>query len=145
MIHRDQIVAWLKGFSDLLAENSTMLTTLDSAIGDADHGANMTRGFTAVSEQLDGATPLPALFKNVGMTLISTVGGASGPLYGTFFLKLGKGLPEDVVLADTFAEALRAGLDGVKARGKATTGEKTMIRLVPLVLLVLDFVLEHSY
>ena len=127
MIHRDQIVAWLKGFSNLLAENSTMLTTLDSAIGDADHGANMTRGFTAVSEQLDGATPLPALFKNVGMTLISTVGGASGPLYGTFFLKLGKGLPEDVVLADTFAEALRAGLDGVKARGKATTGEKTMI------------------
>ncbi|MDO5066476.1 MAG: dihydroxyacetone kinase subunit DhaL [Propionibacteriaceae bacterium] len=127
MIHRDQLVSWLKGFSALLAEHTTTLTTLDSAIGDADHGANMTRGFSAVVDQLDASEPLPALFKKAGMTLISTVGGASGPLYGTFFLRLGKGLPEDAVLADTFADALRAGLDGVIARGKATTGEKTMI------------------
>lgn len=127
MIHRDQLVAWLHRFTALLQEHTIMLTSLDSAIGDADHGANMTRGFTAVAERLDATAPLPALFKNVGMTLISTVGGASGPLYGTFFLRLGKALPEESVLVDTFAEALQAGLDGVIARGKATTGEKTML------------------
>ncbi|MDO5084452.1 dihydroxyacetone kinase subunit L [Arachnia propionica] len=127
MIHRDQLVSWLNRLFDLLAENATMLTTLDSAIGDADHGANMTRGFGAAVEQLDPTAPLPALFKGVGMTLISTVGGASGPLYGTFFLRMGKTLPDDGVLVDAFAEALRAGLDGVTARGKATTGEKTMV------------------
>lgn len=127
MIDRDHLTQWLRTFSELLNENAARLTTLDSAIGDADHGSNMARGFKAAVEALDDTAPLPKLFKGVGMTLVSSIGGASGPLYGSFFLRLGAGLDEVVVAPEDFAKALRAGLDGVKARGKATTGEKTMI------------------
>ncbi len=87
----DEVVAWLKTFAATIAENKEYLTELDSAIGDADHGINMDRGFQAVLGKLDGAPPgdIGALCKTVGMTLVSTVGGAGGPLYGTLFLQLG--------------------------------------------------------
>src|SRR5688500_2402613 len=121
--------AWVRAFAGLIEANKDLLTELDAAIGDADHGANMHRGLTAAVAALDEAGPLgpAAMFKKVGMTLVSTIGGASGPLYGTFFLRLGGALGDaDPVAPDGFAAALRAGLDGVVARGKAEAGDKTM-------------------
>src|SRR4051794_784246 len=123
------LVQWLREFARLVDENKDLLTELDAAIGDADHGANMHRGLTAAVAALDEAGPLgPAsLFKKVGMTLVSTVGGASGPLYGTFFLRLGGAVGDiEPVDPDGFAAALRAGLEGVVSRGKAEAGDKTM-------------------
>jgi dihydroxyacetone kinase-like protein len=125
----DALNAWLLRFQQLVNENRTYLTELDSAIGDADHGANMDRGMAAVIAKL-GEAPAEAaddLFKRTGMTLVSTVGGASGPLYGTFFLRLGTSLgavPE--VSVEALGAGLRAGLEGVVQRGKAEPGDKTM-------------------
>jgi len=123
------LTAWLSRFQQLVNENRTYLTELDSAIGDADHGANMDRGMTAVIAKL-GEAPAEAvddLFKRAGMTLVSTVGGASGPLYGTFFLRLGTSLGAvSEVSASALGTALRAGLEGVVQRGKAEAGDKTM-------------------
>ena len=125
-----QLVDWLSRFRGLVTENRGYLTELDSAIGDADHGANMARGMTAVMEKI-GATPAPTmdeLLKSVGMTLVSSVGGASGALYGTFFLRLAASTGAVTELDGTaLAVALHAGLDGVIARGKAEVGDKTMI------------------
>jgi len=120
---------WIRGFAEAVTENKDYLTQLDSAIGDADHGANMARGMAAAVAALDGKPPATAaaLLKQVGMTLVSTVGGASGPLYGTFFLRMATAAGEvDALDAPTFAKALRAGLEGVVARGKAEPGDKTM-------------------
>lgn len=120
---------WVRAFARLVADNKEYLTDLDSAIGDGDHGANMDRGMraavTAIEDpKLDTAS---ALFKKVGMTLVSTVGGASGPLFGTLFLRIGTSLDDvDKVTMEQFAAALRAGLEGVVARGKAEAGDKTM-------------------
>jgi len=131
----DQLVSWLRGFQKLVAENRAYLTELDSAVGDADHGANLDRGMAAVIAKLNEAPPADAadLFKRTGMTLVSTVGGASGPLYGTFFLRLGTGLGASTQLdAATLGGALRAGLEGVVQRGKAEAGDKTMLdALIP--------------
>lgn len=125
----EQLVSWLSRFRDLVTEQQSYLTELDSAIGDADHGANMTRGMTAVMEKI-GATPPAAadeLFKSVGMTLVTSVGGASGPLYGTFFLRIGMTAgPVTELDGEAMSAALHAGLDGVVARGKAEAGDKTM-------------------
>jgi dihydroxyacetone kinase-like protein len=120
---------WIREFAELVAANKDLLTRLDSAIGDADHGANMDRGMTAAVAALDGSSPTSpaALLKQVGMTLVSTVGGASGPLYGTFFLRMATATGEAEQLdGPAFAKALRAGLEGVVARGKAEAGDKTM-------------------
>ena len=120
---------WVRRFAGLVAEHRDELTALDSAIGDADHGTNMDRGMTAVVAALDETQPATpkALLTKVGMTLVSTVGGASGPLFGTFFLRFGGGLGDsDPATPAEFAIALRAGLDGVVARGKAEAGDKTM-------------------
>jgi phosphoenolpyruvate---glycerone phosphotransferase subunit DhaL len=120
---------WVRGFAALVAENRTLLTQLDAAIGDADHGSNMDRGLTAVVAALDATPPdgAAALFKKVGMTLVSTVGGASGPLYGTLFLRMGTAAGDVAALdGPAFAKALRAGLEGVVARGKPEAGDKTM-------------------
>jgi dihydroxyacetone kinase-like protein len=120
---------WIRGFAALVAENRDYLTELDSAIGDADHGSNMDRGMKAAVAALDETQPASAgaLFTKVGMTLVSTVGGASGPLFGTFFLRLGGSLGDaDVISDQQFATALRAALEGVVARGKAEPGDKTM-------------------
>jgi phosphoenolpyruvate---glycerone phosphotransferase subunit DhaL len=125
----DQLVAWLNRFAVLVAEQRNHLTELDSAIGDADHGANMDRGMSAVIAKVE-ATPsatVDELFKMVGMTLVTTVGGASGPLYGTFFLRFGMTAGAVTELdGAALAAALRAGLGGVVARGKAEAGDKTM-------------------
>ncbi|MFC4242475.1 dihydroxyacetone kinase subunit DhaL [Gryllotalpicola reticulitermitis] len=133
----DALAAWLRRFQHLVADNRGYLTELDSAIGDADHGANLDRGMTAVVAKLDEAPSPDAadLFKRTGMTLVSTVGGASGPLYGTFFLRLGTGLGAVTsVGAAELGAGLRAGLEGVVQRGKAEPGDKTMLdALLPAV------------
>ena len=123
------LARWIREFARLVAANKDLLTTLDSAIGDADHGTNMDRGMAAVAAALADETPAgaAALLKMTGMKLVSTVGGASGPLYGTAFLRMGAAAGEtDSLDPPTFAKALRAGLDGIVARGKAEAGDKTM-------------------
>ncbi len=122
--------AWVRSFADLVRAEKDHLTELDAAIGDADHGANMDRGMTAVVAALEHSPPATtgALFTTVGMTLVSTVGGASGPLFGTFFLRAGTSFGEaEEVAPAQLATALRAGLDGVVARGRAEAGDKTMV------------------
>jgi phosphoenolpyruvate---glycerone phosphotransferase subunit DhaL len=124
-----QMEGWIRGFAALIARDKAHLTDLDAAIGDADHGVNMDRGMRAVLENLEGTTPAAAdeLFKLVGMTLVSSVGGASGPLYGTFFLRLGAACGPVAELAPAdFAKALRAGSEGLVARGRPELGDKTM-------------------
>ena len=126
----EDILRWLERIADVLHENAAYLTQLDSAIGDADHGINMDRGFKAVRDKfptiatMDIATQL----KTVGTTLVSTVGGASGPLYGTAFLRAGVAVAGKQQLgpADLVA-LLEAFLGGIVARGKAQPGEKTMV------------------
>jgi dihydroxyacetone kinase-like protein len=126
----DQACDWMRRFGDALAENKEYLTRLDAAIGDSDHGINMDRGFGAVRQKLDAAPPadLGALFKLVGSTLISTVGGASGPLYGTAFLRMGGALAGKAVAGPAeLRTALTLAYEGVAARGKSGRGEKTML------------------
>ncbi len=117
-------------FADRIHDRRDELTQLDSAIGDADHGINMDRGFSAVRDklsELDGFD-LGATSKAVGMTLISTVGGASGPLYGTLFLRIATALGDrKTASAEELGQALRAALDGVRQRGKAEQDDKTMV------------------
>jgi dihydroxyacetone kinase-like protein len=129
-ISYDDVVAWVRLLAERLHAEKEYLTELDSAIGDADHGINMDRGFTAVMAKLP-ALPvgdIGGLLKGVGMTLVSTVGGASGPLYGTFFLQLGGGTAgkADIELGD-FATAMEAGVAGIQRLGKAEPGDKTML------------------
>ena len=122
------VAAWLREFAGLVAANKDLLTELDSAIGDADHGTNMDRGMKAVLGALDSGDTPAALLKRAGMTMVSTVGGASGPLYGTAFLRMATAAGDAERLdGPAFAKALRAGLEGVVARGKAGPGDKTMI------------------
>jgi phosphoenolpyruvate---glycerone phosphotransferase subunit DhaL len=144
-----QVTGWVRAFAAAVAENKEYLTDLDSAIGDADHGINMNRGMQAVVGKLDaahgggagGSSPLAstddigALLKTVGMTLVSTVGGAGGPLYGTFFLQMGASAAGKTELSpQDWADALAAGVAGVQKRGKAERGDKTMLdALMPAV------------
>lgn len=125
-----QIIHWLDRSAGVFEENKDRLTQLDSDIGDGDHGANMARGFAAVRGRLPGleGEDIGAIFKVVAMTLISTVGGASGPLYGTFFLQAAAGANGKAELSRAeLAACFDAGLKGLMARGKAIVGEKTMI------------------
>lgn len=126
----EQISKWIRLSAEAMTENRTYLTELDAAIGDADHGANMARGMKVAVEKLDQADvdSFDAIGKTVGMALVSNVGGASGPLYGTFFLKFGQAAGDvDELDVETLAAAFRAGVDGVKQRGKADKGDKTML------------------
>ncbi len=126
----EQVIAWLQRSAAVLRENRDYLTQLDSPIGDADHGINMDRGFTAVMDRLPGVADKDAgtILKTVGTTLVSTVGGASGPLYGTAFLRAGTALAGKFELQDgDVLAALEAALEGIIARGKAKPGEKTMV------------------
>jgi phosphoenolpyruvate---glycerone phosphotransferase subunit DhaL len=114
--------------------NADELTTLDQAIGDGDHGLNMKRGFEAVLAALPGLADkaLPEMLKTVGMTLVMKVGGASGPLVGTFFMELGKALPEAPARVD-FVAATDKAITAVKARGRSDAGQKTLLDvLVPV-------------
>jgi dihydroxyacetone kinase-like protein len=127
---RDETLDWMRRFAGEMSEHREELVALDTAIGDGDHGTNMNRGMTKALEKLDAAEqPDPgAVLKTVAMALVSSVGGAAGPLYGTLFLQMGNALAgqSDVDL-DSFAAAWRKGLEGVQARGKAELQDKTMV------------------
>ena len=125
-----QAVAWVRASAAVIEANAAALTRLDAAIGDGDHGTNLNRGYKAALQRLEGLQDgdFGGVFKAVGMALISKVGGASGPLYGSFYLALGKELGDAAeVEDDRLAAALRAGYDGVVARGKAQLEDKTML------------------
>jgi phosphoenolpyruvate---glycerone phosphotransferase subunit DhaL len=130
-----RVLDWVKAFASTVAENREYLTRLDSAIGDADHGTNMDRGMKAVIAKLDAqeGEDIGALLKTVGMTLISTVGGAGGPLYGTLFLQMGMATTGKSELEpEDWAAALDGAVSGVQMRGKAEPGDKTMVdALIP--------------
>jgi phosphoenolpyruvate---glycerone phosphotransferase subunit DhaL len=126
----DQARRWISGAGDLVERQAIRLTELDSAIGDGDHGTNMLRGFSAVRRKLEVTVTedLGSLFRLVGMTLVSTIGGASGPLYGGFFLEMAKVTAGKARLGkDEVSAALAAGLNDIKRRGKAEVGDKTMV------------------
>ncbi|WP_236738668.1 dihydroxyacetone kinase subunit DhaL [Chroogloeocystis siderophila] len=130
MMTKEQILQWLEQFADAIAQNKEYLTQLDAAIGDADHGINMDRGFQKVASQLPklAEQDISSVLKTVSITLISSVGGASGPLYGTFFLRASTAVAGKQELSnEDLASLLQAGLDGVLQRGKAQLGDKTMI------------------
>jgi dihydroxyacetone kinase-like protein len=130
-----RVLDWVKAFASTVAENREYLTRLDSAIGDADHGTNMDRGMKAVLARLDSqeGEDIGALLKTVGMTLISTVGGAGGPLYGTLFLQMGMATTgKSELQSEDWAAALDGAVSGVQMRGKAEPGDKTMVdALIP--------------
>jgi dihydroxyacetone kinase-like protein len=129
-ITTEDTLRWLKQLAQVLHENRDYLTQLDSPIGDADHGINMDRGFKAVTEKLPAMASMDigSILKTVGTTLVSTVGGASGPLYGTAFLRAGMATSGKLELYEAdFVGMLEAALEGIKARGKAKPGEKTMV------------------
>lgn len=124
------LLDWLRRAATVFAEKRAHLTQLDANIGDGDHGENLARGFNAVLAKLPewGSADPAALFKNVAMTLIGTIGGASGPLYGSFFLDASKAAAGHAELTLTdWARVFEAGVRGVENRGKATVGDKTMI------------------
>jgi dihydroxyacetone kinase-like protein len=137
------IEAWLRLSATRLHEQAAALTALDQAIGDGDHGINMDRGFSAIVASLDGGPAAAdgelamagALLRTAGRTLISTVGGASGPLYGTAFMRAGgaiAGADPSRATAEVVVDALEAGIGGIQSLGKSTAGEKTMLdALVP--------------
>ena len=125
-----KIVEVLKKIAAKIEEEKEFLTELDSPIGDSDHGINMARGFAMVSQKLDEVNTEDTgdILRNTGMALVSTVGGSSGPLYGTAFMKMGMALKGKAeVSVPEFLQAFEAGIEGIKARGKSTTGEKTML------------------
>jgi dihydroxyacetone kinase-like protein len=130
----DDVLSWIRAFAADVDANKEQLTQLDAAIGDGDHGINMQRGMSAVLGKVDETgDDVGALLKTVGMTLVSTVGGAGGPLYGTLFLQMGTAVAGKAELGqDDWAAALDAAIAGVQARGKAEPGDKTMIdALIP--------------
>lgn len=129
-ITRDDVLNWIKSYAQAIEENCEMLTDLDREIGDADHGANMRRGFRAVLEKLPSVEDkdIGTILKNVGMTLLSKVGGAAGPLYSTMFTKAGMtiGTKMEMDLND-WAQAFEAGITGIAKLGKALPNDKTML------------------
>jgi len=129
-VNRDDALEWIKGCAAILEENREYLIQLDAAIGDADHGANMDRGFKAVMTKLPDLSDkdIGTVFKTVGMTLLSTVGGAGGPLYGTFFIQAGmKSAGKMELTLEDWTAAMDAALAGIVMRGKAELGDKTMV------------------
>ena len=129
-ISRDDVLDWIEATAEVLHENRDYLIQLDAAIGDADHGANMDRGFKAVMGKMPELKDkdIGTIFKTTGMTLLSTVGGAGGPLYGTLYLQMGmKSAGKMDLTLDDWIVALQAAVDGVVMRGKAELGDKTMV------------------
>jgi len=129
-IDRDSTLDWMTRFAGEMAEHRSELVRLDTAIGDGDHGTNMNRGMQKALEKLAASEPADpgAVLKTVAMALISSVGGAAGPLYGTLLLQMGTALAgQEQVDLTGFAAAWRTGLEGVQSRGKAQPGDKTML------------------
>lgn len=132
---KEQLIKFIKNFSSLIAENKDLLTQYDLKIGDGDHGTNMNRGILAIDENISSYEDktLEEILKDVGLTLVKTVGGASGPLYGTAFINAGKAVEDKEELSEEdLSKVLEAMIQGIKLRGKAEAGEKTMLdALIP--------------
>ena len=129
-VNRQDVLRWLDALQKVFAENRQQLTELDAAVGDGDLGISLDRGFTAVQTELSANPPvdLRAVFQNVATTLIRTMGGTSGPLLGTFFLRAGAACAGKSELAPADVVALfQAGVEGLQQRGKAVLGDKTML------------------
>jgi dihydroxyacetone kinase-like protein len=130
-----EVLDWIRRFAGEMAENRAELTRLDAAIGDGDHGTNMDRGMRKALERLDGleGEDIGGALKAVGMALVSSVGGAAGPLYGTLFMQMGSTTGgKDALDLTGWTDALEAGIKGLQARGRAEPGDKTMVdALVP--------------
>lgn len=125
-----KIIQIILRIAAVMEEQKDFLTELDNVIGDGDHGINMARGFSEVEKKMDSLRDkdIGAILKGVGMTLVSTVGGASGPLYGTAFMKAGMTIgAKNEIGMEEFLAALNAAIEGIKARGRSTVGEKTML------------------
>ena len=130
MIDNKKVIEILQNISLKINENKDYLTELDNEIGDGDHGINLARGFSEVDKKLESLKDkdIGTILKTVGMTLVSTVGGASGPLYGTAFMYAGKEIADKFEIdINDFKNILKVAIDGVKMRGKAMEGEKTML------------------
>ncbi|WP_321413541.1 dihydroxyacetone kinase subunit DhaL [uncultured Desulfobacter sp.] len=128
-VSRQQIIDWLEKAADAIQDNKDHLTRLDAAIGDADHGINMVRGFKKVAEKLPTIADkdIGNILKTTGMTLISSVGGASGPLYGTFFMRAATaGSGKEALDAIDLCAMFKGGVDGIVQRGRPNLGDKTM-------------------
>ncbi|MCD2223478.1 dihydroxyacetone kinase subunit L [Listeria cossartiae] len=126
---KDWALRWLNDFGERVQENKQLLSDLDQAIGDGDHGINMARGLSELKKAFTEKEPadLKDVFKTAGMTMVSKVGGASGPLYGTAFLNMSKAVDSDTIDAVGLTKVIEAGLEGIEKRGKSHAGEKTMI------------------
>ncbi|EAC8291579.1 dihydroxyacetone kinase subunit L [Listeria monocytogenes] len=126
---KDWALRWLNDFGERVQENKQLLSDLDQAIGDGDHGINMARGLGELKKAFTEKEPadLKDVFKTAGMTMVSKVGGASGPLYGTAFLNMSKAVDLETIDAEGLTKVLEAGLEGIEKRGKSHAGEKTMI------------------
>ncbi|CWU52830.1 dihydroxyacetone kinase ADP-binding subunit DhaL1 [Listeria monocytogenes] len=126
---KDWALRWLNDFGERVQENKQLLSDLDQAIGDGDHGINMARGLGELKKAFTEKEPadLKDVFKTAGMTMVSKVGGASGPLYGTAFLNMSKAVDSETIDAEGVTKVLEAGLEGIEKRGKSHAGEKTMI------------------
>ncbi len=137
MTDNKKVVEIIKVMAEIIHENAQFLTDLDAPIGDNDHGINMDRGFQKVVEDLPGVenSDIGAILKKTGMDLVSTVGGSSGPLYGTAFMKAGAAVAgKNEIDADDFLDIMDAAVGGVQLRGKAEKGEKTMLdAMIPAV------------
>jgi dihydroxyacetone kinase-like protein len=129
-LSHDAVLRWIRAFAEAVAAHREELVRLDTAIGDGDHGTNMDRGMRKAVEKLDGleGEDVGATLKAVGMALVSSVGGAAGPLYGTLFLQMGNAATgREEVRLEEWTRMLDAGVAGVQARGKAQAGDKTML------------------
>lgn len=126
---KDWALRWLNDFGERVQENKQLLSNLDQAIGDGDHGINMARGLSELKKAFADKEPsdLKDVFKTAGMTMVSKVGGASGPLYGTAFLNMSKVVDSDTIDSVGLTKVIEAGLEGIEKRGKSHAGEKTMI------------------
>lgn len=126
---KDWALRWLNDFGERVQENKQLLSDLDQAIGDGDHGINMARGLSELKKAFADKEPtdLKDVFKTAGMTMVSKVGGASGPLYGTAFLNMSKAVDSETIDSVGLTKVIEAGLEGIEKRGKSHAGEKTMI------------------
>lgn len=126
---KDWALRWLNDFGERVQENKQLLSDLDQAIGDGDHGINMARGLSELKRAFADKEPtdLKDVFKTAGMTMVSKVGGASGPLYGTAFLNMSKAVESETIDSVGLTKVIEAGLEGIEKRGKSHAGEKTMI------------------
>jgi len=141
------LVDWMQKYADKISENQALLTALDAEIGDADHGINMQRGFEEVRMRLahEHGDDLGVFFKSIGMTLLSKVGGASGPLYGTLFLRMGMtAVGKQTLTPGEFATAVAAGVEGIRQRGSARPGDKTMVDALTPAVLALQQALDNG-